>query len=297
MKCPHCYCNYDDSERECPMCGTRASVAACHTGKHKSITYPNTRQTASRPAASSSQQPRHSVGNAAPHRPAASQSHPAARTQPRPASTRPASSRSAQDAAEAARKRSRKIVSWVIAGFVLLQLVPFLASLLGNVMMRQFEFSDNGFSFYEDSTANAPDSSAEPEPAPYEEEITPEDGILYSGDYYCDDTGLFLALDFSEQSYHLAVEDYIESGSFFTLYQDPTIDADYYTGEFPASEFECYVLYLERGEEWIEDDEEYYTLVIAYIPIDGAQDDFFLNNTYLDARWLPIDRAIHMTLQ
>lgn len=295
MKCPHCYCNYDDSERECPMCGTRASVAACRTDKHKSITYQNTRQPASRQAASPSQQPRHSVGNAAPRRPAASQSRPAARTQPRPASTRPASSRSAQDAAEAARKRSRKIVSWVIAGFVLLQLVPFLASLLGNVMMRQFEFSDNGFSFYEDSTANAPEASLEPEP--YEGEIAPEDGILYSGEYYCDDTGLFLALDFSEQSYHLAVEDYIESGSFFTLYQDPTIDADYYTGEFPASEFECYVLYLERDEEWIEDDEEYYTLVIAYIPIDGAQDAFFLNNTYLDARWLPIDRAIHMTLQ
>lgn len=291
MKCPHCYCNFDDSERECPMCGTRASLTACRTDKHKSITYQDARRASPKPSAPANRQRpqasrtvnRHPSGNAAPHRPA--------RTQPT------YNSRSSQDAAEAAQKRRRKVVGWLIAAFALIQLIPPLTGLLANVMMVPTpDKFDNDLHFYDNDVIAAP----EPAITPDDNEITMTEGILYSGEYFCADTGLTVSLDFSDQTYLLSVDDYLEGGSFFTLYQDPATDTDYYTGEFPAAEFESYVLYLERGEEWDEwdeDNEKSYTLVIAYIPIDGGKEAFFLNNTYLDARWLPIDRALLLELQ
>lgn len=289
MKCPHCYCNYDDSERECPMCGTRSSTAACQNSRHKSITYPTTR-TGAQPARARS----HPAGNAAPRRPVTT-ARPQA--QARPASYNRGSRR---DPESAAKKRRRNVWIAIVAVILVTSLVDYGASFFYQ-LRRDLEYQDDGFHFYDDSVA-APEPvpepmSPEPEDTP-DDEIAdgeqPGDGIVRGGDYFCEDTELYLTLDFTEETYWLSVKDHVEAGTFFTLANDPDVDSDYFSEEFPAAEYDSYVLYLQPDEEWLGENDTNYTLSVMYVPVGDTPDRFFLNNTFADAQWLPLDRAVLM---
>ncbi len=301
MKCPHCYCNYDDSERSCPMCGTRSTVAACQNTKHKSVVYPNGRQ--AQPAQRQARGAVHPAGNAAPRRTStsprtASQTRTTTQTRTT-AQTRSTYNRSGrQDPAAAAQKRRRKAWIAVIAAVVLINLLPMLTYAVGDLfysVRSELEYRDNGFHFF-DEDAPAPDYpddyTAEPDHPEWDGDTETVDGIVAGGDYYCEDTGLYFTFDFSDMTYWLSVNGYLEYGSFLTLANDPTVDADYFNDEFSAEEFDSYVLYLRPDFEREEEDREEYTLAVMYVPRGETPGRFYLNNTYADAQWLPLDRAV-----
>lgn len=301
MKCPHCYCNYDDSERECPMCGTRSNVAACQNAKHKSVVYNGSggKRNAPQPGRAAAGSQRHPAGNAAPRRTSAN----AGRT---------ARGDSWEDAAKAAKKRRKKTLLWIVVVFVLIELLPLLVGVVNRAIYgirRDMEYRDDGIHIFDDGTFHWPDASTpaapEPEDTPDlpEPEDTPDDeitdnedrvdGIVQGGDFYCEETELYFTFDFSNDAYWLSVGDYLETGNVFAIENDPATDPDYFNDEFPAAEYDSYVLYLDMDEEWTQGGEHQSTLVVLYTPRgEEPADHFYLNNTYADAQWLPLDRAI-----
>lgn len=287
MKCPHCYCNYDDSERECPMCGTRRGAAACREEKHKSVTYQNTRKSGGRPALETrpvQRARRHPAGNAAPQRPAASRAQPG----------KAVYNRGSADAAETAKKRRKKAII-AIAVVVVLNLLPVLTEFMGSMfynLRRELDFNDDGFHFFDDKIPEPEPIQPEPEEAPAEYGGEFADGVVKGGSYYCEETDLYITLDFNGQYYWLSAGDSLEYGVFFLYGNDPGVDTSYFTDEFPASDYDCYTLYLQADEEL--ENAEPYTMVVMYVPFTGEEcpDCFYLNNTYANAQWLPLDRAL-----
>ncbi len=285
MKCPHCFCNYDDSERECPMCGTRRGVAACWDARHKSITHSRTSQSggrvvpASRPVqAKTSERKTHAPGKypAAPQRSTASWD--SGRT------------------AKKAQNRRGKAVGWVVVVFVLLQLLPALLGLVSEVfasVRHDMEFRDDGFHFFSEG---AEGYAAAPEPEPKPEPGYETGEVLLSGAYLSEDTGLSLTIDNDALTYQLILDDFEQSGDFYLEYNDPDTSMDYYTEEFPPEEYSSYLLALWHTEDWDEDAVSC-TLVNVYVALDEPSGRFYLDNTFADAPWLPLDRAIVMERQ
>lgn len=224
MKCPHCFCNYDDSERECPMCGRRAGAAVRR----------NTKRAEARPI---------------PYRPAGRTGRSTGSTGGR----RTGGSTWRAPAARQKKPRSRVITAVVLA-FVLFLVLPLLteAALESGGSGTVWQFSDEGFSF----SAKAPEYPA-PADGPEPEEETPlDDEAIPSGQYVAPGVSLRLEPDWT---YRLDLEDsdLSEEGEFYLTYLDPDKDASLYPEEFPPEVYDGYWFLL-----WGENDSS--TAVLYY---------------------------------
>ena len=276
MKCPHCYCNYDDAERECPMCGTRTGLVTCRNNKHKAITYPSPRQAERKPPAG---QQVHQAGRAAPVR---------------PAPVRPAmmSSRSEKEIEKALKKRRRRAAIWTITILVLLQCIPLLLDGIADIHRQLKFYDDSGFHFSDRQEESASDDL----PAAPEPELEPEDtddNPFLNVPYICDETGLSIHFNLPDLTYTLTKDDYTEEGDFYLQYNDPETISNFYSETFPAAAYDSYFVAFGHTDEGQDSEKYVYTAVIAYLPHEGR--GFYLDNLYADALWLPLDRAVLLT--
>ncbi len=275
MKCPHCYCNYDDAERECPMCGAHAGAAARTASSPKTTPRPQQRTRQPAPARPVRQQPRPFVNSpSSPVRPPAAPARPSA---PAP-------------------KKHRSAILAVLL-LLFFQFLPAILGLITNAFSyveNKLEFRDDGFLFSDDVPFDGY-GTPEPSPAAPDSDSKFYDGeeegvILPSGTYYCESTGLALSIDGRDLTYRLTLGDYEESGDLFWEYNDPQSDDGIYTEEFPPSAYDSYFL----GFYWETEEDYAYQVAIAYFPLDGSGDQFYLDNINADVLWLPLDRAVLM---
>lgn len=269
MKCPHCYCNYDDTERECPMCGTRSSLAACKNAKHKAISYQGTRVSNGRTVPTM-------LNNSRTAKNTRTKTAASAKKQ-----TKPVYNQSSRETADAMQRRRRKLITIVV---VLILLLNFLPALISGILHLADDLLYSAPFMEEDSW----DSS-------YEESVLPPaDAVEADSYYYCEDLDLYLDI-YSDDTYAIVTPDYSETGALWCLYNDPEEEdgASYYTAEFPSSQYESYIYYFERDEEYVDEEGTYYTLAVAYHPLDDDE-VFYLDNVFADALWLPLDRAVEM---
>lgn len=280
MKCPHCYCNYDDSERECPMCGTRSSLISCKNPKHKSISHPYTKQTGGRTVPTMVNDAR--TRKTAPPR---SRTSTPARPQTRKPQPKPAYNQSSKETAESIQRRKRRIVKWVVIAVLLLNFLP---AILGGIFSLVSNFSDLPFLEHDDIGFGYSDH--------YEEEpvAEPADMVSIVSEYYCEELDLYLIIR-DDETYELYTGDssFEETGYLYLLYNDPEDDADsfYFTEQFPADKYESWVYYFERNEEYIDEDGTDYSMVVGYHLLDDPETLYF-DNLFADAPWLPLDRAV-----
>ncbi len=174
------------------------------------------------------------------------------------------------------------------------ELLPALLGLVSEVfasVRHDMEFRDDGFHFFSEG---AEGYAAAPEPEPKPEPGYETGEVLLSGAYLSEDTGLSLTIDNDALTYQLILDDFEQSGDFYLEYNDPDTSMDYYTEEFPPEEYSSYLLALWHTEDWDEDAVSC-TLVNVYVALD--EPGFYLDNTFADAPWLPLDRAIVMERQ
>lgn len=261
MKCPHCYCNYDDSETECPMCGRRAGFAAYQKGK---------RQTAARTA-----------------RMKQSERRVQSRSENR---TYTANGRTVSRSGKKEKPRSRRWMTVIL-------IIIVIQALVGPVMEfsedfssspHQWDFNDDGFGF-SSREPDAPMPEEAPEAAPEEPDEYPVAETLPSGTYVANG-GIYLYFE-DDVKYGLDVrvpdKEITEEGEYYLFYSDPEVDMGYYNEEFPPETFDGFrfvmlndegqfqaVLYLDRNE------------------LANGNYGFYLYNMFGKIPWLPLDQPV-----
>lgn len=279
MKCPHCYCNYDDSETECPMCGKRAGFAAYQRGK---------RQTAARTA-----------------RMKQSEKRAGGRTNSRTYTANGRTVSAPNRGGKKEKPRSRRLWLVLLVIFVMQALVGPVMEIADDFSSspRRWTFTDDGFGFSSrepdvpmpaapepEDTPDEPDNTPdEPDDTPDEPDEYPVAEALPGGSYAAD--GDIYWYFYDDVSYGLDVrvpgKEITEEGEYYLFYSDPEENMSYYNEEFPPETFDGFrfvmlneegqfqaVLYLDRNE------------------LAGGNYGFYLYNMFGKIPWLPLDQPV-----
>ena len=269
MKCPHCYCNYDDSETECPMCGRRAGFAAYRKGKQ---------QTAARTVRMEQSEKR-------------AESRKNSRTYTANGRTVSTSNQSGKRE----KPRSRKLWVALLVIFVIQALVGPVMEIADDFSSspQRWSFTDDDFGF----SSREPDV---PVPAAPEPEDTPDDTpdeypiaeALPSGTYAANG-GIYLYFE-DDVRYGLDVQvpgkEISEEGEYYLFYldpNDPDTDMGYYAEEFPPETFDGFRFVMLN-------DEGQFQAVLYFDRAELADGNygFYLYNMFGKIPWLPLDQSV-----
>lgn len=268
MKCPHCYCNYDDSETECPMCGRRAGFAAYQKGK---------RQTAARTV-----------------RMKQSEKRAQGRANSRTYTANGRTVRTSKQNGKKEKPRFRKLWVALLVIFVLQALVGPAMEIADDFSSspQRWNFTDDGFGF----SSREPDipmpTGPEPEDTPDESDEYPVAESLPSGTYAANG-GIYLYFE-DDVRYGLDVQvpgkEISEEGEYYLFYidpDDPDTDMGYYAEEFPPEAFDGFRFVMLNDEGRFQ--------AVLYLDLDGlAGGDygFYLYNMFGKIPWLPLDQPV-----
>lgn len=211
MKCQHCGINFEDTEKECPMCGARAGSRGRLSQR---------RGPSFRPIRKEAQEPTFLNGRIVKN--------------PQSAKMKPAKKKGGKKAA---------VVIIAVIILILMELVPVLlsaASELGSNMLDRVlgEFESGIYDSY---------GSYEYDSDTFE--LATLEDLIGSVSAAALPDGNYLVFEANGDEYRLSVEgQYQESGEAWTLYNDPSGNAYIEEAEYPEADYDSYILCFEADE-------------------------------------------------